>query len=127
MSAATDTKTTKILAIDNEPSVTFSLQYIFPKPVYDLTCVDSGDAALARLEGGFGPYDVILVDHKMPNVTGVEFVESIRQRGIDTNVVVVSAHLPSEAREACKSLGVDVIFGKPFEISQIREAIDQLV
>lgn len=126
MSTATDTKTTKILAIDNEPSVTFSLQYIFPKPTYDLTCVDSGNAALTRLEGGFGPFDVILVDHKMPNLTGVEFVESIRQRGIDTNVVVVSAHLSTETRAAYESLGVEVMFGKPFEVSEIREAVNQL-
>ena len=124
MSVASKSK--KILAIDDEPSVTFSMQYIFPKPNYDLTCVDSGRAAIARLEGGFGPYDVIIVDQKMPNQTGVEFVEAIRQRGIDTKVVVVSAHLLSEAREAYKSLGVEVIFGKPFEISQIREAIDRL-
>jgi DNA-binding response OmpR family regulator len=117
---------TKILAVDNEPSVTFSLQYIFPKPAYDLTCVDSGDAAMARLDGGFGPYDVIIVDQKMPNQNGVELVEAIRERGIDTDVVVVSAHLSPDTRAAFKSLGVDVMFGKPFEVSEIRSAINDL-
>ena len=116
----------KILAIDNEPSVTIALQYVFPKPRYDLTCVDSGTAALKRLDSGFGTYDVIIVDQKMPNLTGVELVEEIRGRGIGTNVIVVSAHLSEDVRAAYEGMGVQAIFGKPFDLDEIRSVVDQL-
>src|SRR2546426_12271781 len=51
----------RILAVDNEPSVTFSLRYIFTAPRYEVSAVENGDAALARLDSGSGPYDIIIV------------------------------------------------------------------
>lgn len=118
----------RILAVDNEPSVTLSLQYVFAAPRYDLTCVNSGDAALAELgvNPGAADYDAIIVDQKMPNLTGVELVAAIRQRGIRSNVIVVSAHLSSEVREAYERMGVHLMFGKPFNIDDIRSAVDRL-
>ncbi len=125
--STTSPRSKKILAVDNEPSVTLSLQYVLPRPQYDLTCVDSGDAALKRLDGGFGEYDIIIVDQKMPNLTGVELIEAIRERGINSDVIVLSAHLSSEVRQAYERMNVRAMFGKPFNISEIRAAIDQLV
>ena len=37
----------KILAVDNEPSVTLSMRYLFDGPRYALTTVNDGDAALS--------------------------------------------------------------------------------
>jgi hypothetical protein len=50
----------KIVAVDNEPSVTLSLRYIFPGPRYELTDAENGIDALARLDAdSFGkPFDV---------------------------------------------------------------------
>jgi DNA-binding response OmpR family regulator len=117
----------KILAVDNEPSVTLSLQFVFTKPRYDLTCVNDGHAALAKLDSDTGPYDVIIVDQKMPKLTGVELVEAIRQRRITSRVIVVSAHLSTEVRQAYEEMGVKVMFGKPFDVQEIRAAIDSPV
>ena len=58
----------KILAVDNEPSVTTALRYVFDGPQYDITCVGSGVDALARLDYST-PFDVIIVDQKMPKLT----------------------------------------------------------
>ena len=64
----------RILAVDNEPSVTFSLRQIFNGPRYELNAVENGDAALARLDSGSEQYDIIIVDQEMPHMTGVELV-----------------------------------------------------
>jgi CheY-like chemotaxis protein len=116
----------RILAVDNEPSVTLSLRYVFAGPRYEVTCVESGDAALARLDANSGPYDVIIVDQKMPNLTGVELVDAIRKRGIPGKIIVLSAHLSSETREAYERMDVRVMFGKPFNVDQLRTAVDRL-
>lgn len=115
----------KILAVDNEPSVILSLQYVFTKPDYELTCVDNGHTALAKLESDKSAYDVIIVDQKMPHLTGVELVSAMRDRGFRNNVVVVSAHLSEDVREAYERMDVHAMFGKPFNIKDIRAAIDQ--
>jgi DNA-binding response OmpR family regulator len=116
----------RILAVDNEPSVTFSLRYIFTGPRYEISAVENGDAALARLDSGSEPYDIIIVDHKMPHMTGVELVEEMRKRGITSKIMVVSAHISSEVRAAYERMDVHVMFPKPFDISQLRSAVDQL-
>ena len=116
----------RILAVDNEPSVTLSLRFVFAEARYELTCVENGKAALARLDANSDLYDVIIVDEKMPHLTGVELVSAIRQRGINGKIVVVSAHLTPEIRQAYERLGVHVMFGKPFNVEQLRSAVDRL-
>jgi CheY-like chemotaxis protein len=116
----------KILAVDNEPSVALSLSYIFTGPRYELTGVESGIDALARLDANSDRYDVIIVDQKMPHLTGVELVSAIRERGIPGKIIVLSAHLSSEVREAYEQMDVHVMFGKPFDIGELRSAVDRL-
>jgi len=116
----------RILAVDNEPSVTLSLRYVFAGPRYELTCVDSGRGALARLDANWGLYDIIIVDERMPNLTGLELVKAIRQRGISGKVIVLSAHLSQEIREAYSKLDVQLMFSKPFNVEELRYAVDRL-
>ena len=116
----------RILAVDNEPSVTLSLKYVFAAPRYEVTCVENGDAALARLDANSDPYDVIIVDEKMPNLTGVELVDAIRKRRIPGKIIVLSAHLSSEVRAAYERMDVHLMFPKPFDVRELRSAVDQL-
>ena len=124
--AAVDTATLRILAVDNEPSVTLSLRYVFDGPRYDITTVNDGDSALARLDADPDPFDVIIVDQKMPHLTGMELVGEIRKRGIGGKIIIVSAHLSSEVREAYERLDVHVMFSKPFDVEMLRTAVDRL-
>ena len=116
----------RILTVDDESSVTLSLRFVFSDPRYELTCVASGQAALARLDANAGQFDVIIVDEKMPSMTGVELVGLMRKRGLGGKIVVVSAHLNSAIRDAYKRLGVQRLFSKPFNVEELRSAVDQL-
>jgi len=120
-------QTLRILAVDNEPSVTFSLRYIFTGPRYELCAVENGDAALARLDSGTERYDIIIVDQKMPHMSGVELVEQLRKRNVDSKIMVLSAHISDDVREAYERMDVHVMFPKPFDIGAIKSAVDRLV
>jgi two-component system response regulator len=121
------TAAVRILAVDNEPSVTFSLRHIFNGPRYELTAVENGDAALSRIDSGSEQYDIIIVDQKMPHMTGLELVGEMRKRGITSKVMVLSADLSPEVREAYERVDVHLVFPKPFDIGDLRSAIDHLV
>ena len=116
----------KILAVDNEPSITLSLRFVFAGPRYELTCVGNGGAALARLDANSNLYDVIIVDQKMPGLTGLELVKAIRARGISGRIIVVSAYLTREIRESFELMGVDALFSKPFIVEELRSAVDRI-
>jgi DNA-binding response OmpR family regulator len=116
----------RILAVDNEPMVTFSLGYVFADPRYDFTSAGSGDDALTTLDGNPAPYDVIIVDQKMPHLSGVELVGAIRKRGLNGKIIVLSAHLSSEVREDFARMDVHDVFAKPFDVGELRTAVDRL-
>jgi DNA-binding response OmpR family regulator len=116
----------RILAVDNEPMVGFSLRYVFGDSRYELTCADSGAAALANLDANPDPYDVIIVDQKMPYLSGVELVGAIRKRGLNGKIMVLSAHLSSEARADYARMDVHETFDKPFDVAELRSAVDRL-
>jgi DNA-binding response OmpR family regulator len=116
----------RILAVDNEPMVGLSLRYVFGDPRYELTCAESGAAALANLDANPEPYDVIIVDQKMPNLSGVELVGAIRKRGLNGKIMVLSAHLSSEVRADYARMDVHETFDKPFDVGELRSAVDRL-
>jgi DNA-binding response OmpR family regulator len=116
----------RILAVDNEPSVTFSLRHIFIGSRYEFSAVENGDAALARLDCGSEQYDIVIVDQKMPHMSGVELVGEMRKRGITSKVMVLSADISSEIRDAYERMDVHVMFPKPFDVGELRTAVDQL-
>jgi CheY-like chemotaxis protein len=116
----------KILAVDDEPSVMHSMRFIFAGPRYQVSGAESGDDALAQLDAASEAYDVIIIDQKMPHLTGVELVPELRKRGYGGKIVVLSAHLSAEVRRAYEQLNVNVLLDKPFNIHELRVVVDKL-
>ena len=113
----------RILTVDDEPAVAFSLRYVFSGPSYEVLSVEDGYAALEKLENRSEHYDAIIVDQKMPNLTGLELVGKIRQRHIPGKIIVLSAQITDDLREAFQRMDVDAILLKPFDIDELRSAV----
>jgi DNA-binding response OmpR family regulator len=116
----------KILTVDDEPSITHSMRYIFGGARYEVTAVDTGVDALEKIDADPERYDVIIIDQKMPRLTGVELVFEIRKRPYAGKILVLSAHLSPEIRTAYEELDVDLMMEKPFNINDLREVLNQL-
>lgn len=117
---------TKILAVDDNWSISSSMPFIFAAPLYELTTSAEGGDALTKLEANPNGYDVIIVDQKMPYMSGVQLVQAIRQLGISGKIVVLSGHLSPEVREAYGLMSVQIIMDKPFDIEELRSVVDRL-
>ena len=102
------------------------MPFIFAEPEYQVRTESDGDRALAELDMEPNSYDVIIVDQKMPRMTGVELVQGIRQRGITSKIVVLSAHLSVEARVAYAEMHVDAMIEKPFNVQKLREEVNRV-
>ena len=101
--------------------------FVFAKPRYQFNYIENPVDALKIVEGQSHPYDVIIVDQQMPELSGLEFVRELRKRGISAKIVIVAAVLPADARMAYEQMGVKSIFSKPFDVIQLRSAVDSLV
>jgi CheY-like chemotaxis protein len=69
------------------------------------------------------PFDVIITDHRMPRMNGLELVRRLRQRSYQGKLLVLSAHLSDEDIRAYEELGVDLMMSKPFDFEEIQNAV----
>jgi DNA-binding response OmpR family regulator len=116
----------KILAVDDEPSITESMRFIFASPRYQVTSAQDGDDALSQLAADPNTYDVVITDNNMPNVSGVELVQKLRERSFPGKIMVLSAHLSADLREAYTKMSVDAMIDKPFDIHELRKTLDMV-
>jgi len=96
----------KVLCIDDEESPRESLRYIL-KDRYDVVTASSGCGGLEALRAQ-GPFDAVLLDMKMPDLTGLEVLEQIMKSSPAPPVVMVTAIMdPKPAVQAMKMGAAD--------------------
>lgn len=86
--------------------------------------VDGADALAAVPE--YGP-DLILSDWNMPNMTGIEFLTSLRDRGDTTPFGFVTSESNPEMRERALAAGASFLLTKPFDGDRFADVIGSLV
>ena len=62
----------------------------------------------------------------MPRISGLELVRQLRGKNSAGKIVVLSAHLGQDNVTAYELLGVDMMISKPFDVDELRAAIDVL-
>jgi DNA-binding response OmpR family regulator len=119
-------KPLNILTVDDEFGVAHALAFALSNPARQLTLAFSADEALARVADRSESFDVAIIDHKMPKVSGIELVQRLRGVNFDGKIIVLSAHLTDENRRAYEELKVDTMLTKPFDVQELREVVDTL-
>jgi two-component system response regulator (stage 0 sporulation protein F) len=66
--------------------------------------------------------NVLVLDHRMPGLTGGQVCNSLREYGIDVPVVLITAE--TSARQLAASLGIRYFLGKPFEVASLMTLIE---
>ena len=112
-----------ILLAEDERSVAFSISFALKADGHKIEIVNDGEEAFSELTSNPGAFDVLITDHSMPRMNGVELVKRLRETACRGRIVVLSAHLSAENRAAYAALGVDTMIPKPFDVHQLRAAI----
>lgn len=89
--------------------------------------VTDGEQALAEVRLKPAGFDLLITDHSMPRMNGVDLVKRLREAGFRGKILVLSAHLSPENRAAYEALGVDGMLPKPFGLFQLRDLIRKIV
>jgi two-component system response regulator AtoC len=107
----------RVLVVDDEENLRHMLIVLLKREGYEATAVSSGEQALAELAAQ--PYDVVLSDIRMPKLGGLELVDEIRRRAIQTTVILMSAFGNIDvAVEAMKRGAYDYV-SKPFRPDEV--------
>lgn len=115
-----------VLVIDDDPHVLRTLEALcgsMHSP--HLTLRGSTDSAMeAAMDPACG---LIVCDYRFPGDSGVEFIRTVRQRGVKTPVLFISGTPDAEAVLGAAGLPNTAFLGKPFTIQRFRAAIGELL
>lgn len=115
----------KILVVEDNKINQLIISKIIKKQNSNCVIVNDGFAALeVLLKDNF---DVILMDINMPIINGFETTRRIRQSGISTPVIALTAFNKEEITEEAISSGIDDIINKPFESDALFKSINYLL
>ena len=115
----------RILVIDDEESPRESMRFIL-KDRYDVTLTESGAHGLEAL-GKNGPFDVVLLDMKMPQMDGLEVLSKILQFDPTMPVVMVTAITEAKPAVQAMKMGAADYLNKPFDVDEIRLVVDRIL
>lgn len=115
-----------ILAVEDETAVAQLLALVLGGPDCKVATASNGEKALAKIAAAKNPFDVVITDHLMPRVSGLELVRQLRGKNFSGKIVVLSAHLGEDNVTAYQLLGVDMMISKPFDVEELRHTIEVL-
>lgn len=117
----------KILIIDDEPAICESMQESLEFEGYDVqTSIDPRQGLQMALDDHF---DLIISDVKMPGMDGIELVHSLREKGVDSTICMMSAHGNVETAVKAIREGAFDFLEKPFMLDKlfvmVRNAVER--
>ena len=112
----------KILIVDDEAHIRFGLSETLERDGYKVVTVENGTTALALIANR-EPFDVALIDLRLPDMSGMDILAELREQMPDVAVIMLTAHASLEtAVEALKQGAHDYLF-KPAKTTDLRESV----
>ena len=105
-----------VLIVDDEAGVRSALGGVLRDEGYVVEAVDSGEACLERVNRG--SYDVIVLDIWLPGIDGLVTLEKLRDRRVDSPVVMISGHGNIESAVRAVKLGAYDFVEKPLSLEK---------
>jgi CheY-like chemotaxis protein len=72
-------------------------------------------------------YNLVITDHKMPRLTGLELIARMRAEGMLQPVILISGTMPTEVLNGHTGLRVDAMLSKPFTVAELSATIGHLL
>lgn len=107
----------KILIVDDEPDIAQILKLHLEEFGYATNWAADGESALKQLQSN--GHDLVLLDVRMPGISGVEVLQRLRATDLDTSVIMMTAHGNESLVVECMKAGAADYVAKPFDIDDL--------
>ena len=105
-----------VLIVDDEPGVRSALAGVLRDEGYQVDAVESGESCLERLSRQ--PYDVVVLDVWLPGMDGLATLTRMRERQVDSQVVIISGHGSVESAVRAIKMGAFDFVEKPLSLEK---------
>ena len=120
----------RLLVVEDSPLLRKMFGLAFPNQFHELRQAESGRHAMELLAAAPLPFDAVLLDLRMPEMDGVEFIRTLRRQPVHaaTPVVLTTAEPDdSDLMRVATALGVAAVVRKPWTPQGLRAAVQQVL
>lgn len=113
----------KVLVVEDDGQIGLTLDMVLDERKFQLDYVSdllSADEYLQEQEPS-----VIILDNKLPDGYGVDFIRYIRKKNPSIKIIMISGI--GSARDVALENGADLFFEKPFSLDEFEKALNQLL
>lgn len=104
---AASRSTTRVLVVDDEPDVRLIVRTLVSGDDWHVEEASSGEEALELLERD--EFDVVVLDYRMPGLSGMDVAQRLADRDFSTPIVIYSAYLSHELEAEAAELGLPTV------------------
>ncbi|HEY5584650.1 MAG TPA: response regulator [Ruminiclostridium sp.] len=115
----------KVLVVDDTKNIRTLLTKCLQLEGYDVKTAADGREALDMFYNE--SFDLAFLDVKMPNFSGTEVLKQIREKGINTPVIIITAYGTVKNAVECTQLGAVAYLQKPFTADKVRTVLAQMM
>ena len=115
----------RLLLVEDEPGLVMTLTDRLSAEGYSVESATDAAAALERATPG--AFDGIILDVMLPGGNGMDVCRTLRQRGVDTPIMMLTARGQVVDRVVGLKLGADDYLVKPFEMSELLARVEALL
>ncbi|GAB4438481.1 MAG: response regulator [Chloroflexi bacterium OHK40] len=117
----------RILLVEDDNHIGRIIELALPELgiPYEFVTVLSAEEGLELW--GQQPFDLLLTDYNLRGMTGLKLVEMLREQGVTTPIVLVTAYDSAEVRRQARTLNVDGYLTKPFFMDELVDLVRRLL
>jgi two-component system KDP operon response regulator KdpE len=112
--------------VDDEVLVLSMITETLGAQGHDVQTAVDGAHALQKIATCERPYDVLIVDGRMPNVDGWSLIMQARTGGFKGKVIVFSAYLDADEQKRYRQLKIDRVIGKPPQKGELVRVVQEM-
>jgi DNA-binding NtrC family response regulator len=114
-----------ILVVDDEALIRWSLAESLGERGYAVTQAGDARMAVAAIESAEEPFDVVLLDYRLPDSGDLRLLETVRYLAPTSQVIMITAHNSPELAQGATALGAYRVISKPFEVESLADLVSQ--
>ncbi|PIU54312.1 MAG: response regulator [Deltaproteobacteria bacterium CG07_land_8_20_14_0_80_60_11] len=111
----------RVLVLDDEPIVCKRLKPALEKLGFAVDTFTQSVEAMHQVQQS--AYDIVITDLKMKEVDGMRFLEEVKKRRPQTEVIVITGFATMETAKQSFQKGVFDFIAKPFKLSEIQDVV----
>jgi CheY-like chemotaxis protein len=112
-----------VLVADDNDDIRWLMVKALSGDGYDVIEARDGREVLEAVTGSRRAPDVIVLDVQMPEINGLALLAGLRSGGWMMPIIVITAYGAARLRNHAERMGATALFGKPFELHDLRMAV----